>query len=490
MFIPFVSYKPNLNSRSSTSFGMLSAATDMIPVNGGGFVSYPAIDVISNAVPGAGALAGYHLHRFTTSTLYSGYIHFVGTGIHATDNYLYYLSPTGGASSASVWTAASRTTGGAYANSAFWRFSSFGNICFAVNKLDTPQYVIGTAFPFANLTAMPKCSHIVSTNDFVFIASTNEATYGDQTDRWWCSAIGDYTKWTPDIATQCVTNRLVDTPGNITGLAKYGDSIIIFKETSMYRAEYVGPPHVWRINLVSDSVGLRELETFGSQAIEADGRLFWISNTGHLYNLDSGYPRRILNVDGSDVYIGESYSLVVDLQGSCFHVSRNQIFGASSVLSYNYNDGRFGGVFSLTPVGQCFSDGTLEVSPCSFSSDRKLYSYVNPSTAISYIWAQGSIKTGFIGDANTIKLFRSLRPIVREAVQKPTLYVTMESTLANSVDTDLLTTDVLTLNSTTEEFQGLRKFKWARFTITSQVSPYFSAVIDGIDVDIVPAGKY
>lgn len=499
MFIPFRSYSPSTITGISVTPGMVGNVQDMFPVTGGGFAAFPDIidatnnHVISNALPGSATVMGYYLHKFTSSTSNAGYIHYAATGMHATDSKLYYLSPTGAASSSSTWVDASRTVGGAYSNSTTWVFTSFGNISIASNKLDTPQFVSGTTFPFADVTGMPKCSFVTATNDFVFIASTNEGTYGDQTDRWWCSAIGNYASWTPDIATQCVTNRIVDTPGNITGLIKFGDSIIIFKESSMYRADYVGPPNVWSISLISDSVGMNYNSSFGPCAM-AEGRLFWINQSGYMYTLDSGFPRKVINIDGTDVYVGNTAIIMIpDQDRSCLSVCTTYT-GSGGIVVYNYIDGRFAKGLSFGFVGHCRS-GTLSqgvvTMPCAFRSDRKLYKYVPTGVSEALNWSYGNIETNFVGDSRGVKLLRSLRPVFRDAKQSPTnLVVEVYSTLSNSVDTDALTLTTLTLNATTGEFNGLVKFRWAKFVIQTSAPPGFSAAIEGIDVDIVPASNY
>src|SRR5690606_22888087 len=90
---------------------------------------------------------------------------------------------------------------------------------------------------------------------FVFLLGTNDGTYGDQPDRWWCSALEDYTAWTPSIATQSATNRLYDTPGPITAGRRLGDYLAVFKKRAIYLGQYVGPDQIWRWPLITDRVG-------------------------------------------------------------------------------------------------------------------------------------------------------------------------------------------------------------------------------------------
>lgn len=150
-------------------------------------------------------------------------------------------------------------TGAAYNASAdfIWRFDQFGNTSLAVNKGDVLQY--SNSGVFADLAA-PKAAVMCVTNGFVMLANTNEATYGDSPERWWCSALYDVTSWVPSISTQCTTGRLVDTPGQITGLRPLGQDIVAYKDRAMYLAQYSGPPGVWSFTLIPGDIGCSSQE--------------------------------------------------------------------------------------------------------------------------------------------------------------------------------------------------------------------------------------
>ena len=133
-----------------------------------------------------------------------------------------------------------------------WRFAQFGNTSLAVSKDNVLQSSSSGAF--ANLTA-PKANVICVSNGFVLLGNTSDATYGDTTNRWWCSALYDETDWVPNISTQCTTGQLVDTPGPITGMKPLGQYVVLYKEKSLYLGSYSGPPGVWDFQLLDSEIG-------------------------------------------------------------------------------------------------------------------------------------------------------------------------------------------------------------------------------------------
>lgn len=156
---------------------------------------------------------------------------------------------------ASSYTDVSRTTGGTYSCAAdqLWTFAQFGNITLAAQKADKIQ--ASTAGNFATITSAPSAAIVETVGNFVFAFDTNESAYGDSPDRWWCSAIGDHTDWTPAIATQSATGRLIAGQGKITAAKRFGERIVAFKRNAMYVGSYTGAPFVWDWQQVQGSVG-------------------------------------------------------------------------------------------------------------------------------------------------------------------------------------------------------------------------------------------
>jgi len=156
--------------------------------------------------------------------------------------------------SGGAWSDVSR--GAAYSLGADerWDVVQFGNATLASNKSTTIQRSNGSG-AFADIATAPKAKIIESASGFVVAFDTNDATYGDSTDRWWCCGINDETSWTPSLATQATTGRLVSSPGAISAAKTFGDQIVAFKDRSIYVGRYVGSPAVWQWDMIPGDVG-------------------------------------------------------------------------------------------------------------------------------------------------------------------------------------------------------------------------------------------
>lgn len=155
--------------------------------------------------------------------------------------------------SSSSWTDRSRTSAYAVATGSRWCFTQFGNISLAIQKADYLQ--VSSSAAFADITACPKASIIEAVGQFVIAFDTNEGTYGDSPDRWWCCASGDYTDWTPSVATECATGRLISSPGPIRAAKRFGEQIAVYKGRGMYLGTYQSAPEVWHFDEVPSSIG-------------------------------------------------------------------------------------------------------------------------------------------------------------------------------------------------------------------------------------------
>lgn len=143
-----------------------------------------------------------------------------------------------------------------------WRFAQYGNVSIAASRENVLSSSSTAGVAFAKITSTasgstvtaPAAACIEVVNDFVFLANiaTGPVPYSsDQTDRWWCSALGDYTDWTPSIATQCATGRVTSVPGKITAAKKFGDQIVLYKQRGMYLGSYVGGASpIWDFRMV------------------------------------------------------------------------------------------------------------------------------------------------------------------------------------------------------------------------------------------------
>lgn len=152
-----------------------------------------------------------------------------------------------------IWNDVSDTGGYTGSSENRWGFAQFGNATIATN--DTEAIQASTAGAFAAIATAPKARIVISVANFLIAFNTNDATYGDSPDRWWCSGLNDHTIWTPSVATQSNTGRLVDGGGEITAAARLGSQAIAFKENAMYVGDYAGSPVVWQWNRIPGDVG-------------------------------------------------------------------------------------------------------------------------------------------------------------------------------------------------------------------------------------------
>lgn len=124
-----------------------------------------------------------------------------------------------------------------------WSLEQFGNDTIAANLTDVIQRSNSTTF--APVGYALKAKIVFSIGSFVMAINTSDATYGVSQDRWWCCAAFDASNWTPSIATQATTGRLVSTPGQITAGGRLGEFAVVYKEKAIYVGQYVGSPVVW-----------------------------------------------------------------------------------------------------------------------------------------------------------------------------------------------------------------------------------------------------
>jgi len=165
--------------------------------------------------------------------------------------------------SGGVWANVSRGLGYT-AGTVRWRFAQFGNDSLAANK--SCQLQRSTGASFANLTA-PKASLVEVASGFVMLADCDDTAmglgtaFGDQADRWWCSAINDDATWAPSLSVQCASGRLVDAPGPIRALRRLGPNLVAYKDRALFVGTYVGAQSgVWQWTLIPGDIGCSSQE--------------------------------------------------------------------------------------------------------------------------------------------------------------------------------------------------------------------------------------
>lgn len=235
-----------------------------------------------------------------------------------------------------------------------WRFDAFGDVALTVstkNPLRATSNVYTTAF--AAVAGAPAARTMCVQSNFVMLADTSQDS-GSWTyaDGWWCSALGDHTDWTPDLATQCDRGRLRQTPGDIVRLIAYRNEVLAFKRDSVLRGVYVNQPAsgiIWQWSVLSASIGL-----VGHDAVcDAAGVLYWLAADG-FYRYAGGGVERIANapwrwwqgaMSGNVTY--QTYTQAAwDVTRRCvrwFYIPREQIGrGFQRGVALHVDTGRWG----------------------------------------------------------------------------------------------------------------------------------------------------
>lgn len=195
--------------------------------------------------------------------------------------------------SGTIWSDVSR--GGNYVGGAEtrWRFAPFGDYQIATNRADAMQVSPGTG-AFADLGGTPPKASIIATCQNQVLAFDYNDGVNDYPDGWWSSALGNHASWTPSIATGAVNNRLTDTPGKIRAAKPIGDTMVAYKERSMYLGFQDGPPNWWRWQLVSDEIGCVSQEALCTVPIDGVPAHIFAGFDG-FYIFDGSRPRSIGN---------------------------------------------------------------------------------------------------------------------------------------------------------------------------------------------------
>jgi len=122
-----------------------------------------------------------------------------------------------------------------------WAITQFGNSTLCSNRADVIQRSTGAAF--ADIATAPKAEIIFTVGAFVMALNLNDGS--EKPDGWACCAAFDETSWTPSLATQATSGRLVATAGRLTAGMRLGEYAIAYKQKSIYLGQYVGAPTVW-----------------------------------------------------------------------------------------------------------------------------------------------------------------------------------------------------------------------------------------------------
>lgn len=457
--IPFIGFKPDINPATP---GVIVDCDDLIPMEEG-FKAMPSeIGTLLPALAAACVGAAVVQKLDGTSKMFAG-----------TATKLYEAGT-------SSWTDRSKG-GGTYTTGTFWRFTQFGDDTIATNKAEILQKASTGAF--SDITGSPKASCIDAAAGFVMVGATNEGTYGDQTDRWWCSAYQDATSasaWTPDVTTQCTTGRLVDAPGAITAIKALGSSFVAYKARAMFVGTYVGAPSVFSFSQVPGEIG-----AVSQEAVVNIG-------TGHVFLGDDNF----YTFDGSrPIPIGDGVRkwFLADLNKPYKHQVKGMHETAKSrvwfsypsgisttndrAIVYNYKSGEWGkcsitieaiieylsGQITWADMGTYYSTwDDLPLIPYDspfWLQSTRLPAVFNGSHVIKTLTGESegcSITTGDIGDDNQITLISRVRPRFRLSPASGSMTNYYKDDSGDSLTQD----GTATLSS--GKFDFLRSARWHR----------------------------
>lgn len=466
MIIQFTGFAPDSDP---TTPGVITELSNMIPSMRGYKGAPEGVDIGMSALAAAAINAGLMIKLDGSRRLIAG-----------TATKLYEKSGT-------AWSDVSRAAAYNATTTYPWRFAQFGNSTLAVNKGDVIQKSITGAF--ADLTA-PKANLICTANGFVVVADTNEATYGDSPDRWWCSALLNETDWVPSISTQCTTGQLVDTAGAIKAMKTLGDNIIMYKDRSMYIGTYAGPPGVWNFSLIPGEIGCSAQDAvidIGTAHVFIGADDFYIFKGGIPEPI--GTPIREWFFNDLDPNYKEMIKSAHDRTKSIiyFHYSKTASLGVlNGCIAYNYKTNKWGVAHktvesvveyynggytwdTLPTIGKTWDEwpnipydspwwtaGSLY--PAYFGTDHKIYGLTGTSTS-------SSLTTGAYGNENEYALLDrvTLRYLVRPVTAAMTNYY-------QDILGEVWTQDVITAEYS-GRFDLLRSAPWhkVKFNFTGDV---------------------
>ena len=386
---------------------------------------------------------------------------------------------------ASSWTDRTRASGGDYAlgTDIRWRYAQFGDVSLAVAKSDTLQF--STSGAFADVTGAPKAAIIETVGQFVFLFDTNEGTFGDSPNRWWCCALGDYTDWVPDVATQCASGLLISSQGKTTAGRRFGEAIIAYKVRSIYLGIYVGPPAIWEFRQIPGEVGALSQECVVDVGTSEDPRHIFMGEYD-FYSFDGARPVPIGTPWIKETVFGELDRTFQHLAAALHDRVNSRIYfyypGSASVtldkcVVYNYKTGKWGrddrsievpvdhvgasityadlgtlystyGDFPSVSYGSAFWTAEFPI-PAIFNTSHVIQTLTGPSVT-------SSITTGDYGDDSEFTLFSRAKIRYMTAPDSAEMVNYYRDNLG-----DALTTDQTTSESSSR-FDVLRSARWHR----------------------------
>lgn len=399
-----------------------------------------------------------------------------------------------------TWTDRSRATG--YTGTERQRFAVFGNVVLATNRTE----VIGASSSgaaFADIATAPIAKDLCIASGFVMAVNVSGGTLGDAPDGWWCSAIRDHTSWTPSATTQATYGRLLDSPGAIRAGVALGADVVAYKDTSMYLGRYVGPPLVWAWQRVPGDIGCS-----GPESVVTVGTRHYFIGPSDFYTFDGTVPQSIpgaprewffanLNATYRDRIIG-----VVDQPRDLiywYYPSQASSGELDSVLIYNTRTGMWGKQARAITAALQYSSGQTTYD--ALGTDYATYDDLPDIAYDSTFWLADSktpavfvgadlftlngepgaswLQTGDFGDLTDFTMLRRATPRYR------TTPTTGRGTNYHRATLGEARTQDATNEMMRSRFDFRRSARWHSIRLDHDDA----AVLNGIDIDLVPSGR-
>jgi hypothetical protein len=414
--------------------------------------------------------------------------------------------------SGATWTDRTRASGGNYGlgEANRWRFAQYGDTTLAAAKTDTLQSSSSGAF--ADVTGAPKASIVETVGQFAMCFDTNEATYGDSPDRWFGSAIGDVTGWTPAVATQCATGRLTSTSGPIRAGRRLGESIVAYKDRAMFLGRYVGGDLIWDWQEVSDAVGAPCQEVVVPVTTRSGGYAHIFLGYDDFYYYDGSRPipipnpvKRTIFQDIDKSYLYKSHALHDRINSLIYFYYSSSGGTIDSCVVYNYrkddwldswgrDDRTIEATVEYVTAGPTYDDlGTLYATydtsiPFSYDSPYWVSGYPVPAVfnsshdvgSLTGTPGTTSFTLSDLGDDSQFSTISRVRPRYQSTPSSASLANAYKNLSGSSLTNDTTT------SIDNGKFDVLRSARWHRLTHSSSGNmelPHQASMVVELEMD-------
>lgn len=384
------------------------------------------------------------------------------------------------------WTVIGRAATYTLSTDSRWRFVQFGAVTLASNENDTIQFSSATG-AFADISAAPKAAIVETVNNFVFAFDTNDGTFGDNPDGWWCCALGNYLSWTPSITTQAARGNLTSSPGKITAGKRFGSQIIAYKQQAMYVGTYQGAPNPWDFQEVQGLAGALSQEVVVNVGTPEQPMHIFMGYD-NFYSFDGGRPLPIGNFLKDVVFNSELNRAYQHLVTALHDPVKQRIYfyypsGANTqptaCVVYNYKTQMWGRddrtieavIDYISTTNITYDDvGTYYATYDSFpdrgydtlflSSSQPVPAIINSSHIIQSLTGvptSCTLTSGDVGDPSQFTLLKRVEPVFITAPMSGSMVNYYRNVMGVAMTTD----SGATMDSN-YRFDVLREAKWHR----------------------------